>query len=121
MDIRIESLHFEATKELKDFITKKLEKIEKVCHLAEYCHVILRLDHSDTRKNKIAEVILNIPKHRFFAKEQDNTFEGAANKAIEDIRSQLISHKEKFAGHRAAADQEIENRAGDGSIPSGNS
>ncbi|MGZ3931348.1 MAG: ribosome hibernation-promoting factor, HPF/YfiA family [Bacteroidia bacterium] len=105
MNIRIESLHFEATDELKSYITGKIGKLEKLCHPSDNCNVILKLDHSDTRHNKIVEVIFNIPKHRFFSKEQDETFEAAATHAIEHMRSQLVSHREKLSGHKTAPDQ----------------
>ncbi|MGZ4116479.1 MAG: HPF/RaiA family ribosome-associated protein, partial [Bacteroidia bacterium] len=61
----------------------------------ESCDIILKLDKNDQDKNKIVEINLNIPNNRFFAKDQSESFEIAFDKAIDQIKKQLVKHKEK--------------------------
>jgi putative sigma-54 modulation protein len=110
MDIQIESLHFEANNELQSFIIDKVEKLDQVYSRIENCRIILKLDHSDKRKNKIVELIVNIPQLRLFAMEQDESFELAAVQAVDYMKKQLVKHKERLAEHRPAADQVTEEK-----------
>jgi putative sigma-54 modulation protein len=42
------------------------------------------------------EIKLNVPGKQFFAKHQDDSFEAAADEAIEGLRTQLHKYKEKI-------------------------
>jgi putative sigma-54 modulation protein len=42
------------------------------------------------------EIKLNVPGKQFFAKNQDDSFEAAADEAIEGLRTQLKKYKEKI-------------------------
>ena len=44
----------------------------------------------------IVEIKLNVPGKQFFAKSQNDSFEAAADDAIEALRRQIKKHKEKL-------------------------
>jgi putative sigma-54 modulation protein len=97
MEIDVQAIHFTADGKLVDFIKKKLEKLTQFHHKILDTHVYLKIDRAEEHNNKITEVKLHIPNHILFAKEQCNSFEEAADLAIESLRRQLIKIKEKEA------------------------
>ncbi|MCX6279698.1 MAG: ribosome-associated translation inhibitor RaiA [Bacteroidetes bacterium] len=98
MNITINSVHFKADKKLETFIKEKLDKLQIFFEGVIGCEVILRLENSETRENKIAEVRLLIKGYDLFAKKDANTFEAAIDLASEALRKQLVKHKEKVRG-----------------------
>jgi len=96
MKVQLQSVHFDADRKLVDFIQNKLDKLEKFFDRIIDAEVILKLEKSGDRENKIVEVKLNIPGNQLFAKETDKSFEAAADSAVEAVRRQLKKHKEKM-------------------------
>lgn len=98
MKIKVQSIHFNADKELIEFVHAR------VSHLLHfYDHIIdsevyLKLGNNGSHENKIAEIKLNTPGKILFAKEQSKTFEEATDIAVEALRHQIIKHKEKIRG-----------------------
>lgn len=100
MKIRIQSVHFDADQKLLDFIQKKADKLDVFFDRIIDGEVILRIDKSsEDKKNKVAEVKVQIPSVLLFAKEQCKTFEEAADLALTSIEKQLLKHKGKITGH----------------------
>ncbi len=95
MKVQLQSVHFDADRKLVDFIQNKLDKLEKFFDRIIDAEVILKLENSGDRENKIVEIKLNIPGNQLFAKENDKSFEAAADSAVEAVRRQLKKHKEK--------------------------
>lgn len=93
MKITIQTPDFKADQKLLDFINEKVEKLGKFTDLIHDAGVTLKLDRSDTRDNKICEIRLGVPGNDLFAAKQSKTFEEAASKAIEALRSQIESRK----------------------------
>jgi putative sigma-54 modulation protein len=96
MNIKINSVHFKADKKLESFITEKLQKMPALFEGIIGSEVILKVENSETRENKIVEIRLIIRGYDLFAKKMSNTFEEATDKAIEALRKQLIRHKDKI-------------------------
>ncbi|MEO8147695.1 MAG: ribosome-associated translation inhibitor RaiA [Bacteroidia bacterium] len=95
MKLKVQSIHFDADQKLIDFIN---EKVDKLLHIYEDVldgEVFLKLDKSDSLKNKITEIKLHTRGKVLFAKEQCSTFEEATDSAIDALRKQLSKHKEK--------------------------
>ena len=97
MNLKVQSIHFDADKKLLAFIREKVEKLETFYDHIIDGEVILKLDNSST-ENKISEIKLNIPGKLLFAKEQASTFEEATDNAVEALRKQLTRYKEKIRG-----------------------
>ena len=98
MNIKINSVHFKSDKKLDDFIREKLRKMPPLFDGIIGSEVILKLENTETRDNKLVEIRLIIPGYDLFAKKQSKTFEEAADQAIEALRKQLVKHKEKIRG-----------------------
>ncbi len=95
MNIRIQSIHFDADQKLIEFVEKKVQKLENLNNRMVDGEVYLKLDKSDTGSNKITEIKVNIPGAILFAKEQCATFEEATDLAVESLKKQLLKAKEK--------------------------
>jgi putative sigma-54 modulation protein len=98
MNIKINSVHFKADKKLEAFINEKLEKLHALFEGVIGSEVILKMDNTETRENKIAEVRLLIKGYDLFAKKESTTFEAAVDLAAEALRKQIVKHKEKVRG-----------------------
>jgi putative sigma-54 modulation protein len=97
MEIRIESLDFNADQKLDDFVREKVGKLEKMYSRIENCTVKLRLEGNKENKNKIAEVLIGVPGTRLYAEDQAETFEEATDLAVNELKKQLEKHKSKFS------------------------
>jgi putative sigma-54 modulation protein len=49
----------------------------------------------ESKENKMVEIKLNIPGTQLFAKEHSDSFEAAADLAVEALRRQIKKYKEK--------------------------
>ena len=99
MKLQMHSIHFDADHKLVDFIQKRADKLETFYDRIIDGEVFLRLDHSNTKENKIIEVKLNVPGSQLFAKERSKSFEAATDVAMEALRRQLKKVKEKQLQH----------------------
>lgn len=95
MDVNINSIHFTADKKLKQLIQAKVSKLTTFHDGLLSVDVNLKVDKSDSRANKIAEVKLFIKGGDLFAKKQAKTFEEAVDECLDATRRQLLKHKEK--------------------------
>jgi putative sigma-54 modulation protein len=93
MKIIIQTPDFKADQKLIDFVTGKVEKLGKFSDRIHEANVTLKLDKSETRENKICEIKLAIPGNDLFASRQCKTFEEAAAKSSDAVRSQISSWK----------------------------
>ncbi len=96
MNVKIQSIHFDADKKLIDFVTEKVEKLGHFYTDIMGGEVYLRIDKSPDNINKIAEIRLNVPGQELFSKRQCKSFEEATDEAIEALRNQIKRHKEKL-------------------------
>ena len=96
MDIRIQSLHFNADYRLLDYVQ---EKVDKLIHYYDHIiagEVILKLDKSSDLQNKIIHVKLQIPGNDIFVEERGRSFEEATDIAIDILARQIKKRKEKM-------------------------
>jgi putative sigma-54 modulation protein len=98
MQIKIQSIHFDADKDLLEFIQKKIDKLEQYYDGIMSGDVFLRLEKADDTQNKIAEIKLQTRTGEMFAKRQCKTFEEAVTESAEAISVQVRKHKEKIKG-----------------------
>ena len=95
MKLQMHAVHFDADPKLIDFIQRKAEKLEALYERIVDGEVFLKLDNGGSVNNKIVEMKLNIPGNQLFAKEQDESFEAAADRTVEALRRQLKKYKDK--------------------------
>jgi putative sigma-54 modulation protein len=97
MNIKIQSVRFDADKKLLDYVENKVGKLIQVADDILSAEVILRLDSSDSNENKTAEIRIDIPHGTdIFAKKQCKTFEESIDLATVALRTQLKKFKEKL-------------------------
>jgi putative sigma-54 modulation protein len=96
MKVDIQSIHFDVDKKLETRINMKVSKLDTFHDSILGANVNLRLDKSNTRDNKVAEMKILINGNELFSKRQSNSFEDAFDQTYEAIKGQLIKHKEKI-------------------------
>jgi putative sigma-54 modulation protein len=91
----IQSPDFKAQPELIDFVNEKVEKLALFSDRIIESRVLLKLDKSDSKENKISEIKLIIPGNDLFASKQAKSFEEATAKAVDALRKQIEEWKKK--------------------------
>ena len=95
MKITIQSKDFTAKIELTDFIKEKTEKLFRLYDKIISCEVLLKIDKSETKGNKICDIRLVIPGNDLLAGAQCKTFEEATMQVIEALEKQIEKKKGK--------------------------
>ena len=93
MDVRIQSIHFDASEQLQAFIQKKVSKLEK--YYEDKVEVSLKVVKPEVAENKEAGIKILIPNGEFYASKVCDTFEEAIDLDVEALGKQLVKYKEK--------------------------
>ena len=96
MEIRIQSIHFDAAEQLRTFIQKKVSKLEKYYEYITDVEVSLRVVKPEVAENKEAGIKVLAPNIEFYANKVCDTFEEAVDECVEALEKQLAKHKEKL-------------------------
>ena len=97
MNVKIQSVHFDADQKLKDFIESRVEKLETYFDRIIDCNVTLSLDNKNKQiKDKVAVVKVQIPGKVLIGKESSKLFEESVDMAVDNLRRQLKRHKDKM-------------------------
>ena len=93
MEIRVQSIKFNADQKLLDFIDKKFSRIEKFYDAVTGVDVALSLlpDH----ENKNVKVQVTIPGRTIVVEKNANTFEDAVVDCADILKEKLVKEKEK--------------------------
>lgn len=94
MKLLIESVHFTADRKLLDYIEQKLSKLDTLFDRILDVTVYLKLENSGQVRDKIVELVLNVPKERLVCKAANKSFESATVEALELAKRQLVKYKE---------------------------
>lgn len=95
MDIRIQSIHFDATAKLEAFVQKKVSKLEQYFDGILLAEVTMKVVKPETAQNKNAAIKLKIRNGELFAEKTADTFEEAIDECAEALSKQLVKFKEK--------------------------
>lgn len=95
MELRIQSINFDATDQLKSFIEKRVKKLEKFNDGILQTEVIMKVVKPESVTNKEASVKMNLRNSEVFANKKADTFEEAIDLCAEALEKQLIKTKEK--------------------------
>lgn len=96
MEVRIQSIHFDASEQLQTFIRKKVSKLEKYYEDIKIVEVSLKVVKPESAANKEAGIKVLIPNGEFYASKVCDTFEEAVDLNVEAIEKQLVKYKEKL-------------------------
>ena len=95
MVTRIQSVHFDASQQLVEFVEKKVAKLEKFCEGATSLEVAMKLIKPETANNKEVALRLATGNGEIFASKTSDTFEDALLGAIDAIKVQLEKNRAK--------------------------
>ena len=96
MEIKIKSIHFDATAKLEEFINKKAQKLARRNEKIASFDVTLKVVKPETAMNKEAAIKLGVPGiEDLFASKVTDTFEEAVDLAIDALDRQLVKLKDK--------------------------
>ena len=98
MEVRIQSIHFDATEKLQSFIEKKLEKVGKACDDARKAEVVLKVLKPETAKNKQTSIKLPLKGTELFVEKICDTFEEGVDLCVDSLLRQVEKYKEKQKG-----------------------
>ncbi|MDP5098790.1 MAG: ribosome-associated translation inhibitor RaiA [Crocinitomicaceae bacterium] len=97
MDFKVNTVNFSADEKLVEFIREKVKKLELIYDNIIASEVYLKVDKSESKENKVAEVKILLPGNELFASKQCKSFEEAADLAVQALKKQVSRHKEKVA------------------------
>jgi putative sigma-54 modulation protein len=98
MNIKIQSIHFDADKKLLEFVEEKVAKLGRYHDSIIGGEVFLKIDKSSQADNKVAEIKIHMPGNDLFVKKQCKSFEEAVDSGIVALTSQVKKYKEKLKG-----------------------
>ena len=90
MEVKIKSIHFDATVKLEEFINKKAQKLARRHEEVTEFNVTLKVVKPETSMNKEAGIKLTIPNSEdLFASKVADTFEEAVDLCLDALERQL--------------------------------
>lgn len=95
MKVNINAVHFKADTKLENFIERKIGKLSGMFEGVIGSEVTLKVEQSEKKDNKIAEIRLLIKGYDLYAKKQSKTFEEATDTAIDALKKQLEKYKKR--------------------------
>ncbi|MCD7963529.1 MAG: ribosome-associated translation inhibitor RaiA [Rikenellaceae bacterium] len=95
MDIKIQSVKFDADQKLIAFIEEKINKLSRYSDDIISAEVFLKLDKDVENGNKVATIKLLVKGEDLVAERQCKFFEESVDLGVDAIRKQLEKHKSK--------------------------
>ena len=93
MEIRIQSLKFDADQKLIDYVQKKVSKIERFDDTIVGVDVVLSL--MERPENKAVKLQVAVPSETLVVERSATTFEEAVTEAADVMKERLVRSKEK--------------------------
>ncbi len=95
MKVNAQSVNFNATGDLLNFVQKRLDKMEQFYDRVVNADVYLKVENTSSKINKIVEIKLRVPKDTFLVKKRCKTFEEAIDTACSSLERKLVKKKQK--------------------------
>ena len=95
MEIKIQSIHFDATEKLQAFIEKKVAKLEKTYEDIQKVEVQVKVVNPTTAQNKEVGLTVTVPGTTLYVEKVSDTFEESVDLGVDSMRVQLQKFKEK--------------------------
>lgn len=94
MEIRVQSLKFNADQKLLDFVEKKVSKLGKFDEAITSVEVVLSL--LEKPENKCVKIMAHVPGGTQILERNAKTFEEAVNDCADAMKEKLTRHKERL-------------------------
>lgn len=98
MDVKIQSIKFDADQKLVDFINNKMSKLQRFSDTIIGAEVFLKIENTQEEENKNVGIKLLIPGNDLFVERNAKKFEEGLDESIEVLKRQIKKHKEKQRG-----------------------
>ena len=100
MEIKIQSIHFDATEKLQAFVEEKIAKLEKSFEDIQKVEVQLKVAKPATALNKVTSATVTVPGGKpIFVEKTCDTFEEGVDQCVDALKVQLGKFKEKLRNH----------------------
>ncbi|MCH5307750.1 MAG: ribosome-associated translation inhibitor RaiA [Prevotella sp.] len=96
MEIKIQSIHFDATEKLQVFIEKKVTKLEKTFEDIQKVEVQCKVVKPATAQNKEVSLSVIVPGTTLFVEKTSDSFEESTDLCVDAMKVQLQKFKEKL-------------------------
>ena len=98
MNVKIQTVHFDADEKLLEYVTRKVDKLNTFHDNITKLDVFLKLDNVVHKlKDKVVELRVRVPKHDFFVKASSKSFEESFESALDSMITQIKRQKTKQA------------------------
>ena len=99
MKVTIQTPGFTARAELLKFTEEHIQKLHHLSDRLMDSNVVLSLEKSEEKKNKVCEAKIVVPGYDLFARKTADSFEEAVANTCEALRRQIASWKETTGAH----------------------
>ena len=99
MEINIQFVKMQTSESMEAFVTKKLNKLAEKYDWIINTAVFYKLEKDPKGKGKICDIQLSLVGPRIFASSNENSFEAATDKTIDDLEKQLKKRKTDMKPH----------------------
>jgi putative sigma-54 modulation protein len=98
MNVKIQTVHFDADEKLLEYVTRKVDKLNTFHDNIIKVDVFLKLDNVvHNIKDKVVELRIRVPKHDFFVKASSKSFEESFENALDSMITQIKRQKTRQA------------------------
>ena len=97
MQLSVTGHHIEVTDSLKNYVTSKVEKIERHFDLVTDVHCILKVE----KLRHTAEATVSVNGGKIFADSTDEDMYAAIDSLVDKLERQVRKYKEKMVDHHA--------------------
>ncbi|MDR2885849.1 MAG: ribosome-associated translation inhibitor RaiA [Rikenellaceae bacterium] len=95
MNVKIQSVKFDADQRLIEFIENKFSKLERFAENVLSAEVILKVDKDHERGNKLVTLKVDLPGSELVAEHRSTSFEESVDEGIAAIKKQVEKKKNK--------------------------
>ena len=103
MQLNVTGHHVDVTPPMHDYVSQKLERLERHFDHVTNVHVILSVE----KLRQKAEATLHISGGNLFADAQDEDMYAAIDAMVDKLDRQIRKHKEKMTDHRRSEGVQI--------------
>ena len=96
MKVSIQSVNFNISEDLVQFVEKKVNNLEKFHDHILGAELYLKVQSTSDKENKLADLKMKLPGNDVVAKKQSKSFEDAVSQCVDSVRRQLVKRKEKL-------------------------
>lgn len=95
MQISVTGQHLEITDSLHDYVTSKLEKLERYFDKVTNVHAVLSVE----KQRQKVEATIHVNGGNLFANAEDEDMYAAIDALVDKLDRQIKKHKEKLSDH----------------------